>query len=259
MEDHRFDRLIRNLASAPSRRNVLKSIATGGAASVAGLFMTNSRQAKAATALLLALDPDERAIAFYEQLTDIAHLHAHEGCDKIAVMTKQFPADNAAVLEEIRSEDAAWTRDQHEAYVVKYSDRLEVATRKGHFARERCRYANEAHGGAGTPAAGTPAASVNSAEPSRVIPFSYSERTIVAAREHIQSGCGGKGCADHCPLDRTECIETWGGCIAGGDDCQCCLSSLCGSKSHCLTDCDSNECCSGVPACNGAFVPPPPQ
>jgi len=258
MEDHRFDRLIRKLASAPSRRNVLKSIATGGAASVAGLFMTNSRQAKATTAFLTALDPDERAIALYEHLTDIAHLHAHEGCGKIATMSKQFVTDNADLVAMIRAEDASWTRDQHEAYVEKYGDRLEEATRKLHFARERCRYADEAHGGAGTPTAGAPAACGNSAELVSAMPFSYAAQGDAPARLLVQAGCGGKGCADHCPLDRTECWETGLGC-AYGDDCQCCLSSLCGSKSHCLLDCGYNECCSGVPECNGAYVPPPPQ
>ena len=275
MEDHRFDRFTRTMAGVSSRRNVLKSLAASGAGGLGALVFGRASRAHAIAGPatpLAELDPDEQAIAFYEQLTDIAHQHAPEGCGTIGVLTKQFLADHDDIVAKIRANDSTRTRDQREAYVATYGDRLEEATRRGHFARERCRYADEAQAGTGTPAAGTPAARGGSeATLTRAMPLSFavggSSPALVreaprlpsprTAQVGIEAGCGGKGCADHCPLDTSECLQTYGLCAAG-DDCQCCLSSLCGSKSFCMNDCTRNDCCSGVPACNGSVVPPPP-
>lgn len=270
MDDHRFDRFTRAMAGASSRRSVLKSLAASGAASVSALVLGRASQARttAVPATPLAnLDPEEQAIAFYEQLTDIADQHAAEGCDTIAKLTQQFLADRADILAKIRAEDATWSKDQREAYGAKYGDRLDEATRKAHFAREWCRYAD---GAAGTPVASPQAVGGSSVALMGAMPLAFADGgsnpaltraapLLPAARTAqvgISAGCGGEGCADHCPLDRTECIETWGSCIAG-DDCDCCLSSLCGSKSHCLLDCNSNDCCGNLPACTSAPVPPP--
>lgn len=265
MEDHQFDRLTRVLAKAPSRRSVVKSMIAAGVASVSGVLLARSPQAQATAVSatpLADLDPDEQAIAFYEQLTNIAHDHAAEGCDAIAEMTEQFLADHADIRAKIRAEDATWSRDQHEAYVETYGARLEEATRKAHFARERCRYTDESKG---TPVASPQAAGGNGVALARSLPLGFAaggndavltraaplSPAATSGMAGIEAGCGGKGCADHCPLDRSECFETWGLCAAG-DDCNCCLSSLCGSKSYCLTNCTGNDCCSGVPACNNA-------
>jgi hypothetical protein len=83
-------------------------------------------------------------------------------------------------------------------------------------------------------------------------PGSKTGQNFCAIKEIDQDHCD---CTETCPITTADCAFFAGG-GAAGSTCAACWTSLCGSTDHCMTDCQSNQCCDTP--CNNAYVPPPP-
>lgn len=231
MESTRFDRMTRMAAASGSRRSVLKSLAgtAFGGAGFLGLRRPGGAT-PAALSRLADLDPAEQAVVLYEALADLTETHLGN-CDELQAKTQQFMQDYGDALKDIAAREKGWSHAERLANAEKYGDRLLAATKTLHFGTERCSYRA---GSQATPAAKT-----------------YMDAVLALRPGALQDSCD---CSSDCPLSTGQCIYAWGACIAGG--CMCCWSSYCGSYSHCMGDCQSNECCTGSGVCQD---PEPPD
>jgi hypothetical protein len=231
MDGNRFDRITRSLATGTSRRSLVHALAAGVMGGAAALLPGSG--AARQQGRLADLDTEEQSVVLYEALAELADSHTGS-CEELSDATQQLLLANADVLDTIRAEQDEWDQTRRLAHVQTYGDRLETATRTLHFARHRC------GSRASTGPAATPATSLEHV------------RAFSKPMSLRQDSCD---CGSNCPMGTGWCIYAWGACVSGAE-CECCWSSYCGSYSHCMTDCQANECCTGNDDCGS---PDPPD
>lgn len=183
---------------------------------------------------------EDRAVLIYEELAALMNASVGE-CSDLADQTRDHLAKYAEVLKLIETEQKAWTKEQREAHADKYGDRIADATATLQFALVRCEHR------------GDPAKRPDQCAPANgATPASAKAVPLMAAIPSRWDECD---CDNECPISTWDCTQYWIYCTAG-DRCACCMSSLCGSTSHCKNDCNSNECC--ATPCGDPWVPPPP-
>lgn len=234
METSRFDRLTRAFAGGTTRRRLVGALGFGTAAT-----LTAGSGPALATNFVVVADTssEEAAVSLYEALASMAETHT-ESCPELGAKLDQFKLDHAEQLAEMQIEQEAWSHDQRIAHVDIYGDRLRAASKTIIEAGQRCSYIRDDHG---TPIA-TPAGAGGSSCGDR----SHTRGFLALA---AQESCD---CDSTCPISTWHCIESGAGC-AGGDSCECCMTSLCGHTHHCLNNCNANGCCETP--CN-SYSPP---
>lgn len=230
MGERRIDALARAFATGTSRRRVLKSLAAGAAGGVGALAGGYSPSALAAR--LAETDPEEQSVLIYEAIASIAESHTGT-CDEISAIAMQFRDSHGDLLDQIRTEQDSWTYAQRMIHNQKYGDRLDLATKTLHAATARCGYRSAPSDPANPPA--TPNA-----------------KTAAKSVPMRQDGCD---CNANCPIGAGWCAYYWLSCVGGSESCLCCWTSYCGSYDHCMTDCQSNECCTGSAVCSSPVQP----